>query len=170
MGVATAPPLSQDGSVSPHPTPLQLSPLPVLPWFGLMWLVWGGSYTPPPVFSAVQLAAAGIKHRDADHAASHLGRAVGITTLLRGMPVHAAARRSYLPVDLCAEARVSQVCAAGRMRGGRSRAVHDGRWKHIAGLQWTGSGWRGWAGKWRSPSPVLRGSELWALYGRAPGR
>ncbi|KAG2442344.1 hypothetical protein HXX76_002430 [Chlamydomonas incerta] len=56
----------------------------------------------------LQLAAAGIKHRDADHAASHLGRAIGITTLLRGTAAHAAARRSYLPVDLCAEARVSQ--------------------------------------------------------------
>ncbi|KAG2433499.1 hypothetical protein HYH02_012617 [Chlamydomonas schloesseri] len=56
----------------------------------------------------LQLAAAGVKHRDADHAASHLGRAVGITTLLRGTAAHAAARRSYLPVDLCAEARVSQ--------------------------------------------------------------
>ncbi|GIL86937.1 hypothetical protein Vretimale_15529 [Volvox reticuliferus] len=56
----------------------------------------------------LQLAAAGIKHRDADHAASHLGRATGITTLLRGTAAHAASRRCYLPVDLCAEARVSQ--------------------------------------------------------------
>ncbi|GIL51418.1 hypothetical protein Vafri_7413 [Volvox africanus] len=56
----------------------------------------------------LQLAAAGIKHRDADHAASHLGRAAGITTLLRGTAMHAASRRCYLPVDLCAAARVSQ--------------------------------------------------------------
>ncbi|EFJ41732.1 hypothetical protein VOLCADRAFT_77474, partial [Volvox carteri f. nagariensis] len=56
----------------------------------------------------LQLAAAGVKHQDADHAASHLGRAAGITTLLRGTAAHAAARRCYLPVDLCAEARVSQ--------------------------------------------------------------
>lgn len=56
-----------------------------------------------------QLAAAGVRHADADHAASHLGRAVGLTTLLRGTPAHAAARRSYLPVDLCAQHRVSQV-------------------------------------------------------------
>ncbi|GFR40690.1 hypothetical protein Agub_g1281 [Astrephomene gubernaculifera] len=56
----------------------------------------------------LQLAAAGIKHSEADHAASHLGRAVGISTLLRGTAAHAAARRCYLPVDLCAEARVSQ--------------------------------------------------------------
>ncbi|GLC50968.1 hypothetical protein PLESTB_000451900 [Pleodorina starrii] len=56
----------------------------------------------------LQLAAAGIKHRDADHAASHLGRSVGLTTLLRGTAAHASARRCYLPVDLCTEARVSQ--------------------------------------------------------------
>lgn len=56
----------------------------------------------------LQLAAAGVRHADADHAASHLGRAVGLTTLLRGTPAHAAARRSYLPVDLCAQHRVSQ--------------------------------------------------------------
>ncbi len=59
--------------------------------------------------SLSQLSAAGIKNSDADHAASHLGRAVGIATLLRGSPAHAAMRRSYLPVDLCAAARVSQV-------------------------------------------------------------
>ncbi|PNH02586.1 NADH dehydrogenase (ubiquinone) complex I, assembly factor 6, partial [Tetrabaena socialis] len=56
----------------------------------------------------LQLSAVDVKNKDADHAASHLGRAVGITTLLRGTAAHAAARRSYLPLDLCAEARVSQ--------------------------------------------------------------
>ncbi|KXZ44272.1 hypothetical protein GPECTOR_70g503 [Gonium pectorale] len=56
----------------------------------------------------LQLAAAGVKDREADHAASHLGRAAGIATLLRGTASHAASRRSYLPVDLCAESRVSQ--------------------------------------------------------------
>lgn len=36
---------------------------------------------------------------DADHAASHLGRAAAIASLLRGMRSHAAARRCYLPVS-----------------------------------------------------------------------
>jgi NADH dehydrogenase [ubiquinone] 1 alpha subcomplex assembly factor 6 len=45
-----------------------------------------------------QTAATGTKgSADADHAASHLGRAAAITSLLRGMRSHAAARRCYLP-------------------------------------------------------------------------
>lgn len=36
---------------------------------------------------------------DADHAASHLGRAAAIASLLRGMRAHAAARRCYLPAS-----------------------------------------------------------------------
>lgn len=56
----------------------------------------------------LQLAAAGCSSKDADHAASHLGKAVGICTLLKGTAVHAAQRRSYLPIDLCAEHKVSQ--------------------------------------------------------------
>lgn len=54
------------------------------------------------------LAALGVKSRDADHAASHLGKAVGLTTLLRASAVHASRRRSYLPLDLCAKHGVSQ--------------------------------------------------------------
>jgi NADH dehydrogenase [ubiquinone] 1 alpha subcomplex assembly factor 6 len=51
---------------------------------------------------------AGIRNTDADHAASHLGKAIGITTLLKGTPYHASKRRSYLPVELCAEYKLSQ--------------------------------------------------------------
>lgn len=40
---------------------------------------------------------------DADHAASHLGRAVGIATLLRGTAFHAQQRRCYLPLEVLAE-------------------------------------------------------------------
>lgn len=53
----------------------------------------------------LQLAALGLQNREADHAASHLGKAVGITTLLRGTAFHAQQRRSYLPMDACAEKR-----------------------------------------------------------------
>lgn len=57
----------------------------------------------------LQLAAAGVASKEADHAASHLGKAVGITTLLKGTAFHASNRRSYLPLDWCADHRVSQV-------------------------------------------------------------
>ena len=67
-----------------------------------------------PVFPQLlylQLAAAGVASKEADHAASHLGKAVGITTLLKGTAFHASSRRSYLPLDWCADQRVSQVSA-----------------------------------------------------------
>ena len=35
-----------------------------------------------------------------DHASSHLGKAIGITQLLRGTVYHAQRRRVYLPTDL----------------------------------------------------------------------
>lgn len=57
----------------------------------------------------LQLAAVGVQNRDADHAASHLGKALGLTTLLRGTPFHASQRRSYLPIELCVQHNVSQV-------------------------------------------------------------
>ncbi len=56
----------------------------------------------------LQLAAAGVKDSSADHAASHLGKAVGIATVLKGSAHHASQRRSYLPLDLCAAHGVSQ--------------------------------------------------------------
>jgi NADH dehydrogenase [ubiquinone] 1 alpha subcomplex assembly factor 6 len=51
---------------------------------------------------------AGVGSREADHAASHLGKAVGIALLLRGTPFQASRRRSYLPLELCAQHGVSQ--------------------------------------------------------------
>eukprot|EP00200_Dunaliella_tertiolecta_P012209 CAMPEP_0202371806 /NCGR_PEP_ID=MMETSP1127-20130417/3143_1 /ASSEMBLY_ACC=CAM_ASM_000462 /TAXON_ID=3047 /ORGANISM="Dunaliella tertiolecta, Strain CCMP1320" /LENGTH=360 /DNA_ID=CAMNT_0048968171 /DNA_START=84 /DNA_END=1166 /DNA_ORIENTATION=+ len=56
----------------------------------------------------LQLASANIQSREADHAASHLGKAVGIATLLKGTKYHGERRRSYLPVELCAKHGVSQ--------------------------------------------------------------
>eukprot|EP00967_Tisochrysis_lutea_P035605 scaffold42697_cov17-Tisochrysis_lutea.AAC.1 len=66
---------------------------------------------PSPVPSELlylQLASANIQSREADHAASHLGKAVGIATLLKGTKYHGERRRSYLPVELCAKHGVSQ--------------------------------------------------------------
>eukprot|EP00879_Flechtneria_rotunda_P013702 GHRR01014313.1.p1 GENE.GHRR01014313.1~~GHRR01014313.1.p1 ORF type:complete len:184 (+),score=41.98 GHRR01014313.1:468-1019(+) len=56
----------------------------------------------------LQLAAAGVVSRDADHAASHLGKAIGISLLLRGTPYQASKRRSYMPVELCSQHNVPQ--------------------------------------------------------------
>lgn len=64
----------------------------------------------PPAMQLLylQLGAVGAGSRESDHVASHLGKAVGITTLLQGTPFHAAHRRSYLPIDLCVQHHVSQ--------------------------------------------------------------
>jgi hypothetical protein len=62
-----------------------------------------------PQLLYLQLGAAGGASKEADHAASHVGKAVGLTTLLRGTRYHASHRRSYLPIDLCAQHGVSQV-------------------------------------------------------------
>lgn len=51
----------------------------------------------------LQLEAANIKNAEADHAASHLGKAIGIASLLRGMRHLLSRKTNYLPVDLCAK-------------------------------------------------------------------
>lgn len=48
------------------------------------------------------LDACGVRNGDADHAAAHLGKAIGIANLLRGAHVHSKQRRCYLPADVCA--------------------------------------------------------------------
>ncbi|CEG01557.1 Squalene/phytoene synthase [Ostreococcus tauri] len=59
--------------------------------------------------SAMTLAldACGIRNTDADHAASHLGKAIGLSALLRGTTAHSRQRRCYLPIDVCARHGVS---------------------------------------------------------------
>ena len=42
----------------------------------------------------------GVRDSDADHAAAHLGKAIGIANLLRGTHAHSAQRRCYLPADV----------------------------------------------------------------------
>ena len=46
------------------------------------------------------LSAAGIHDVNTDHAASHLGKAEGIVTMLRASPYHRASRRASLPMDV----------------------------------------------------------------------
>ena len=51
----------------------------------------------------LQLEAAGVKDPAAHHAASHLGKAAGLSLLLRGTVEHVQRKELYLPQDLCRE-------------------------------------------------------------------
>ena len=53
----------------------------------------------------LSLEALGVRDVDADHAASHIGKAVGIATLLRALPVHARLGQHYLPSELLEKVR-----------------------------------------------------------------
>ncbi len=48
----------------------------------------------------LSLETMGVKNVNADHVASHIGKAYGLTTLLRGVPFHASRKQIYLPMDL----------------------------------------------------------------------
>ncbi|PRP77158.1 hypothetical protein PROFUN_15039 [Planoprotostelium fungivorum] len=50
----------------------------------------------------------GINHIPTDHAASHVGKALGITTLLRSTAYHAQKRKNYLPVSIMAKHGLSE--------------------------------------------------------------
>lgn len=56
----------------------------------------------------LQSEAAEIQNSELDHATSHLGKAVGITQLLRGTVYHAQRRRVYLPTDLMVREGVTE--------------------------------------------------------------
>ncbi|XP_053743498.1 NADH dehydrogenase (ubiquinone) complex I, assembly factor 6 isoform X1 [Synchiropus splendidus] len=43
----------------------------------------------------------GVADVHADHAASHVGKSMGIVTCLRATPYHSSRRRVYLPMDIC---------------------------------------------------------------------
>ncbi|ELR18356.1 phytoene synthase family protein, putative [Acanthamoeba castellanii str. Neff] len=63
-----------------------------------------------------------IRNMDADHAASHIGKAVGISFLLRGTPYHLQQRQTYLPMDLLAKHGVSE------------EAIYQGNLEHAQNL------------------------------------
>ncbi|KAI9026173.1 isoprenoid synthase domain-containing protein [Hyaloraphidium curvatum] len=56
----------------------------------------------------LHLDSLGVKNSLADHAASHLGKASGIATLLKGTPYQAKERRVYLPGEILSKHGVSQ--------------------------------------------------------------
>ena len=47
----------------------------------------------------------GVKNVHADHTASHLGKAQGLVTLVRGIPLNASQGRVYIPVELMIHVR-----------------------------------------------------------------
>lgn len=44
-----------------------------------------------------------VRDLNADHAASHLGKAQGLVTLIRALPYHAKSKQVYIPTDLTAK-------------------------------------------------------------------
>ncbi|XP_032415250.1 NADH dehydrogenase (ubiquinone) complex I, assembly factor 6 isoform X1 [Xiphophorus hellerii] len=64
----------------------------------------------------------GVKNVHADHAASHIGKAQGITTCLRATPYNSSRRKVYLPMDICMLRGASQ---EDFIRGSREKNVRD---------------------------------------------
>eukprot|EP00794_Sanderia_malayensis_P018545 gene18545-20406_t len=50
----------------------------------------------------------GIKDVHADHTVSHIGKAIGLTTVLRAAPYNLQRRRVYFPLDLMSKHKISQ--------------------------------------------------------------
>ena len=63
------------------------------------------------------LEAAGVRDTHADHCASHIGKAAGIVTAIRGMAVHAALEQTYIPRDVLRSHGLSPMDVVGYMRG-----------------------------------------------------
>ncbi|XP_072013524.1 NADH dehydrogenase (ubiquinone) complex I, assembly factor 6-like [Amphiura filiformis] len=68
------------------------------------------------------LEALGIKDVNADHAASHIGRAQGLTTILRAIPYNAQYKRVNLPLDVMAKHGLSQTAV---VRGSQDKPMRD---------------------------------------------
>lgn len=51
----------------------------------------------------------GVKNIKADHVASHIGKAQGLSILLRATPYHSSKRRCYLPLDLVTKVPIHTV-------------------------------------------------------------
>jgi len=73
-----------------------------------------------------QLDIGAIRETNADHAASHLGKAVGITNLLRGTHHHSKQRRCYLPLDVCVKHGLAvEDVYRGKSDDSLKNAVHE---------------------------------------------
>ncbi|CDH59283.1 nadh dehydrogenase complex assembly factor 6 [Lichtheimia corymbifera JMRC:FSU:9682] len=56
----------------------------------------------------LQLESLGIKDVNADHAISHVGKMIGISTFLRALPFHLSHKRLVLPAEITAKYNISQ--------------------------------------------------------------
>ncbi|KAJ3012458.1 hypothetical protein HKX48_006279 [Thoreauomyces humboldtii] len=70
----------------------------------------------------LQLEAMGVQDPQADHAASHVGKAVGIATILRGTPFNVEEKRLYLPSEVLAKHSVASETV---FRSGPSSALEE---------------------------------------------
>jgi NADH dehydrogenase [ubiquinone] 1 alpha subcomplex assembly factor 6 len=53
------------------------------------------------------LESMGIRDLNADHAASHIGKAMGLVTLIKALPYHSKAREVYIPTELTAKHNIT---------------------------------------------------------------
>lgn len=53
------------------------------------------------------LESANIRNIQADHAASHLGKAIGLSTILKAIPYHSIDNQVYIPIDLSVKHKFS---------------------------------------------------------------
>lgn len=53
----------------------------------------------------LQLESLNVRDVNADHIVSHIGKAIGISTLLRALPFHASQKRLILPAEVTAKVR-----------------------------------------------------------------
>lgn len=51
----------------------------------------------------LQLESLGVKDVNADHAISHIGKMIGISTFLRSLPFHVSQKRLVLPAEITAK-------------------------------------------------------------------
>ncbi|KAF9427575.1 NADH dehydrogenase (ubiquinone) complex I, assembly factor 6 [Podila epigama] len=56
----------------------------------------------------LQLESVGVKSLEADHAASHMAKAIGIATMLRAFPFHMQQSRIIIPAEITAKHNLSQ--------------------------------------------------------------
>jgi len=57
----------------------------------------------------LSLEACGLRNHESEHAASHIGKAIGISTFLRATPYHLRSRHCYIPSSLTTKVRVCVV-------------------------------------------------------------
>lgn len=86
------------------------------------------NYCEDTVSSLLYLSLESLNIRDinADHAASHIGKAIGIVTLLKAFPYHAKEKQIYIPNQIAAKYKVnSESIFNGEMTSSLSDAIFE---------------------------------------------